>query len=49
MAKKKASKKKKKEMTEGQAITITVLLIAGGIVAVIYAVQFIFSSLFPSW
>lgn len=49
MGKKKKSPNPKKEMSEGKAITITVLLIAAGLIALVYAVQFIFGYFFPNF
>ncbi|WP_170245551.1 hypothetical protein [Fodinibius salinus] len=39
----------KKEMSEGKAITITVLLIAAGLIALIYGVQFMMEYFFPNF
>ena len=49
MAKKKKDSTSKKEMSEGKAITIAVLLFAAGLVAFIYAIQFIIDYFFPNF
>lgn len=38
-----------KEMSEGQAIAITVLIIAAVAVALIFGAQFLIDYLFPNW
>lgn len=48
MAKKKQNNSKK-SLSEGKAITIAVLLFAAGLVALIYAVQFIIGYFFPNF
>lgn len=47
MTKKKKGKRPKKKISEGQAIAITVLLFAIGLIAGIYALKFIFDYFFP--
>lgn len=47
MSKKKKGKAPKKKISEGQAIAITVLLFAAGLIAFIYALKFIIGYFFP--
>jgi len=49
MGKKKKKSPPKKEMSEGKAIAITVLLIAAGLIALIFGIQYLIGYLFPNW
>ncbi|NGP87983.1 hypothetical protein [Fodinibius halophilus] len=49
MGKKKKQEPKGKQMSEGQAIAVTVLLIAVVIIAVIFGIQYLVDVLFPNW
>lgn len=49
MAAKNNKSPSKKEMSEGKAITITVLLIAAGLIALIYGVQYFLQYFFPNF
>jgi uncharacterized membrane protein len=48
MSKKNNKPTSKKEMSEGKAIAITVLLFAVGLIAAVYAVQFVIDYFFPN-
>jgi len=48
MSKKKKGKPTQKKLSEGQAIAITVLLFAAGVIALIYALKFIVEYFFPN-
>ncbi len=49
MGKKNKQSPPQKEMSEGKAIAITVLLVAAGLIAFIFAIQFLIGYLFPNW
>lgn len=49
MGKKKKKPAAKQEMSEGKAIAITVALVTIGIIALVYAAQFVINFLFPNW
>lgn len=49
MGKKKNKPATGKEMSEGKAIALTVLLIAIGLIAIIYGIQFIVNYFFPNF
>jgi len=48
MNKKKNNKAPKKKISEGQAIAITVLLFAAGLIAFIYVLKFVIEYFFPN-
>ncbi len=48
MGKKKNKPTSKKEMSEGKAIAVTVLLFAVGLIAAVYAIQFVINYFFPN-
>jgi len=49
MGKKKKKSPQKKEMSEGKTIAITVLLVAAGLIGLVFAIQFLVEYLFPNW
>ncbi|MGD8427554.1 MAG: hypothetical protein PVH63_07970 [Balneolaceae bacterium] len=48
MSKKKKVRPPKKKLSEGQAIAITVLLFAVGLIAFIYAIKYVIDFFFPN-
>lgn len=48
MGKKNNKSTSKKEMSEGKAIALTVLLFALGLIATVYALQYIINYFFPN-
>lgn len=49
MAKKKKDQKSKKGLSEGQTIAVAVLILAAGITALIFGVQFLIEYFFPNF
>ncbi len=49
MSKKNKGKSSKKELSEGKAIAIAVVLFAAGLVALIYGIQFVIEYFFPNF
>ncbi|MDZ7680211.1 MAG: hypothetical protein U5J63_00530 [Fodinibius sp.] len=49
MSKKKKGNSLKKELSEGQTIAIAVLVLAAGLVALVFGAQFLIEYLFPNF